>query len=197
MSCCLKATNHYLNQCWLIIGEVPWHSSQDDMKIPINKTRFKIAVLKWHPGFPGANVLTTKQLETHGCIISTVATDVLVLKQQATSPHSSVGTGMWVDFKIVWCMYQLYKDLGWNWISKSNSIKYVHNGRSYDLCMFGIPEISFWGRALKVGMLRTLNSLRLLQIMAWHRSLVQIMACRLTGAKPLSEPMLEYCQSDP
>ena len=24
-------------------------------------------------------------------------------------------------------------------------------------------------------------------------SLVQIMACRLTGAKPLSEPMLEYC----
>ena len=24
-------------------------------------------------------------------------------------------------------------------------------------------------------------------------SLVQIMACRLFGAKPLSEPMLEYC----
>ena len=24
-------------------------------------------------------------------------------------------------------------------------------------------------------------------------SLVQIMACRLDGAKPLSEPMLEYC----
>ena len=28
-------------------------------------------------------------------------------------------------------------------------------------------------------------------------SLVQIMACRLDGAKPLSEPMLEYCQLDP
>ena len=24
-------------------------------------------------------------------------------------------------------------------------------------------------------------------------SLVQIMACRLVGAKPLSEPMMEYC----
>ena len=28
-------------------------------------------------------------------------------------------------------------------------------------------------------------------------SLVQIMACRLFGAKPLSEPMKEYCQLDP
>ena len=28
-------------------------------------------------------------------------------------------------------------------------------------------------------------------------SLAQIMACRLVGAKPLSELMLEYCQLDP
>ena len=27
--------------------------------------------------------------------------------------------------------------------------------------------------------------------------LVQIMACRLFGAKPLSQPMLRYCQLDP
>ena len=27
--------------------------------------------------------------------------------------------------------------------------------------------------------------------------LVQIMACRLAGSKPLSEPMMEYCQLDP
>ena len=32
----------------------------------------------------------------------------------------------------------------------------------------------------------------------WIRSaLVQIMACRLIGAKPLSQPMLGYCQLDP
>ena len=29
------------------------------------------------------------------------------------------------------------------------------------------------------------------------KSLVRIMACRLAGAKPLSEPMLEYCSLDP
>ena len=28
-------------------------------------------------------------------------------------------------------------------------------------------------------------------------ALVQIMACRLFGAKPLSKPMLGYCQMDP
>ena len=28
MAWCLTAPSHYLNQCWLITGEVPWHSSQ-------------------------------------------------------------------------------------------------------------------------------------------------------------------------
>ena len=28
MACCMTAPNHYLNQYWLVIGEVPWHSSQ-------------------------------------------------------------------------------------------------------------------------------------------------------------------------
>ena len=29
MACCPTAPNHYLNQCWLIISKVPWHSSED------------------------------------------------------------------------------------------------------------------------------------------------------------------------
>ena len=28
MACCLMAPSHYLNQCWLIISEVQWHSYQ-------------------------------------------------------------------------------------------------------------------------------------------------------------------------
>ena len=28
MACCLTAPSHYLNQCWLIVSEVPWDSSQ-------------------------------------------------------------------------------------------------------------------------------------------------------------------------
>ena len=28
MACCLTAPSHDMNPCWLIIGEVPWHSSQ-------------------------------------------------------------------------------------------------------------------------------------------------------------------------
>ena len=36
-----------------------------------------------------AQSLTHKQLETHGCILSNVAADVLVLKHQAISTHSA------------------------------------------------------------------------------------------------------------
>ena len=28
MACCLTASSHYLNQCWLIISKVRWHSSE-------------------------------------------------------------------------------------------------------------------------------------------------------------------------
>ena len=34
-----------------------------------------------------SHLLTHKQLETHGCVLSTVATDALVLKHQAISAH--------------------------------------------------------------------------------------------------------------
>ena len=51
IACCLTAPSHYLNQCWLIISKVLWHSSEDniiDMKIPISKARLKITFLKSH-----------------------------------------------------------------------------------------------------------------------------------------------------
>ena len=28
MACCLMALSHYLNQCWLTISKVPWHSPE-------------------------------------------------------------------------------------------------------------------------------------------------------------------------
>ena len=34
-------------------------------------------------------VLTLKHRETHGCVVSTVATDALVLKHQAISSHNA------------------------------------------------------------------------------------------------------------
>ena len=34
-------------------------------------------------------VLTLKHRETHGCVVSTVATDALVLKHQAISIHNA------------------------------------------------------------------------------------------------------------
>ena len=37
----------------------------------------------------GLNVLILKHRETHGCVVSTVATDALVLKHQAISIHNA------------------------------------------------------------------------------------------------------------
>ena len=61
MAWCPTAPSHYLNQCWLIIREVPWHSSgciiirRSEEDNQYNK--IQIAVLKWHPGLPGDNEL--------------------------------------------------------------------------------------------------------------------------------------------
>ena len=71
MACCLTPPSHYLSQCCL--SSVRSHGihlrglSLDDVKIPIDNTRLKIAVLKWHPGLPGANELTV--LDTMRTII--------------------------------------------------------------------------------------------------------------------------------
>ena len=42
--------------------------------------------------------LTHKQLETHGCVLSTVATDALVLKHQAISIHSAEQISIALDW---------------------------------------------------------------------------------------------------
>ena len=60
MACCLTAPSHYLNQCWLIISEVQWHSYQGNFtRIPqpsitkirltnyISKISFRIPWGQW------------------------------------------------------------------------------------------------------------------------------------------------------
>ena len=42
MACCLTAPSHYLNQCWLIIGKVQWHSFE------CNFTRDTSAISHWN-----------------------------------------------------------------------------------------------------------------------------------------------------
>ena len=42
MTCCLTAPSHYLNQCWLIISKVQWHSSE------CNFTRDTSATSHWN-----------------------------------------------------------------------------------------------------------------------------------------------------
>ena len=43
--------------------------------------------MSWNIPVPATEELTPKHQETHGCVVSTVATDALVLKHQAISIH--------------------------------------------------------------------------------------------------------------
>ena len=54
------------------------------MKFLYQKINLKMAAICF-----SLNVLTHKQLETHGCLLRTVATDALVPMHQAISIHNS------------------------------------------------------------------------------------------------------------
>ena len=56
MVCCLSAPSPYLNQCWLLICEFLWRSSDSNLTVSA-QTSYSIILLKLLPYFPGANEL--------------------------------------------------------------------------------------------------------------------------------------------
>ena len=49
MACCLTATSHYLNQCWLIISKIQLHSSDGNLhQSSMTKINMKFTHLKCH-----------------------------------------------------------------------------------------------------------------------------------------------------
>ena len=62
MDCCLTAPTHYLNQCWLIISEVQWHSYSGNFTTDASTINhynlFKSTCLKFQSNFPGTNELS-------------------------------------------------------------------------------------------------------------------------------------------
>ena len=68
MACCLTAPSHYLNQCWLIIIEVEWHSSKPKGKFTRDTSAINSLVQNkiWWPKFWLPNLVAflaaTKQL---------------------------------------------------------------------------------------------------------------------------------------
>ena len=129
MACCLTAPSHYLNQCWLIISEVPWHSSQGIIirrcKIPVNEMRLKIAVLKWHPGLPGSNeligvlvFLISPEYDVfsyfylqHSCSPNVFVQNVFVDTHDLRFPWVAFFAAQWVTFCFVFSLHPLGRRL--------------------------------------------------------------------------------------
>ena len=59
MACCLMATSHYLNQCWLIMDGVPWHSPKSNFTESVHDTNsqnlFENALEELFPHLPETN----------------------------------------------------------------------------------------------------------------------------------------------
>ena len=68
MACCLVAPSHYLNQSWLIIGEVLWHSPEDNftgmLTISILDISLKITNLGLQTHHPWYKELNKRKLHT-------------------------------------------------------------------------------------------------------------------------------------
>ena len=93
---------------------------------------------------------------------------------------------------IIWCMCPANERRRYN--VTLSLIGRVHTqNEPWGLCITAYIEIG-------VGFMEGFNSMRLSNA-NMHQynipTLLQIMACRLFGAKPLTEPMLPYCQIDP
>ena len=72
MACCLTASSHYLNQRWLIIGEVLWHSpegnftwSAQDIYPQDIYVSLKITNLRLHPHPQGTDELRVRRHNIH------------------------------------------------------------------------------------------------------------------------------------
>ena len=93
MACCLTASSHYLNQCWLIINEVQWHAPESNftgsacefiLQHELENYTFKIIAI-----FPGAMSLSTSvYLESICCLQYLVET--VKLQQVEESRYSNI-----------------------------------------------------------------------------------------------------------
>ena len=164
MACWLTAPSHYLNQCWLIISEVQWHSyyrgravSQKMPQPSVTKIYLKITYLKLHSNFPGANELTND-------IFQDYFTGQFIWVHWYASANEAI-------------LMKMGKLIIW---TKTYQCVHFMTGILYTIAIIHIHFHAF------------------MPCDAYMRqqtrpSLVQIMAWRLFGAKPLSEPMLAYC----
>ena len=77
----------WTNNDLLSFGPLGTKGHEIEIKIQtfsLKKMKLKILPAKWQPFCFSPNVLTHKQLDKHGCVLSTVAPDALVLKLQTS-----------------------------------------------------------------------------------------------------------------
>ena len=129
-----KVTRHYPNQCWVIVKWALKNKLQRNfnqyMRIFSRQCIWKCCLQNDNHFVLASMYLTLKHRETHECIVSTVATDALVLKPNGTKPlpEPMLTSREWGSVAFTWerfhsqCLnyYSLY------WVCKLYLWNYFH-----------------------------------------------------------------------
>ena len=167
------APSHFLNQFWNIVNwnlrnKLQWNLNRTSY-IFIQENAFKKCMSSriWRPFCLGINVFLVLSMQQ--LIIRIIRTELSIVRLRCTPLTGLEIHGLYVSFT-AWTWT-------WLWIMKAINIDMTA------LYVLILPSPS------------PLCAAYMRQWTGW--ALVQIMACRLFGAKPLPEPMLIYCQFDP
>ena len=148
MDCCLTAPSHYLNQCWLLIGGVVWHSLEinfagNDKKYDMNRAVNSIYVpgmsllmtnLRLHPHFEVADKLT------HWVVMAATLrgiTSMTALIDIMASFRKTVKIIIHTKNAYAVCLWSNYLAISWNIYVGSVSLKDYH--------VFGMNALQFVG----------------------------------------------------
>ena len=168
----------------IFLNENIWISFETSLKFvpegPINNIPSLAEIMAWcRPGDKPLSEPMTVRLSTHICVTRPlwVTVENMVSVERRIPIHFD-GQPICPDMQVT-CICEFVRCNGCWWL------KVIHS-----MC---------W-REKQKHIIMSINSLRPSDayIRQWNKpSLVQLMACRLYGAKPLSEAMLEYFQLDP
>ena len=127
MAWCLTAPSHHMNQCWLIISKVEWHSSKGqftrDASAITHWNYLEIKYLKLHSNFPGANELNLSKMGptwvSPGSTMSLMHLSMLYTQiMWCTNPPGSPFYQHGLTLIPTWISnYTYYYVCGWNYLS--------------------------------------------------------------------------------
>ena len=191
-----KMPSHYLIQCWLIV-----HWTLKIQTFFFKKIHLQMSFTKWLQG-------TGSTGQCHKCTWKLLLGSMQHTLCGLVTPYWWHTSGSTLPQVMAWCRLWLgdwrHQAITWTNVNLSGKFCSIQI-RTISLLVLKVSIIGIWCKSKHFKLTLYLPgdielTLSPPSAVYMHQStgsaLVQIMACRLFGAKPFPEPMLTYCQLD-